>query len=581
MLQQGLQHGMNRSQAYTLYLCHTLSTWNARSYEFAAVLFTAAAYPGGLRATSFIGISISLAAIIFASALGRWIDQAPSRLRTLLTTIVVNRCAIVCSCLGWFLIVGGSNAKLRKRDDEKNDTTDTDAALRGAAKTIVFAVVLTLGVFENLSRRANVISMERDWVPILAPETGPECFTLTQINATMARIDMVCKLIAPIIISGFLSVAPSVRFGVVCIAAANILSTFLEIWSAKWLWDQCDILRKPKLSAILEFDSEGNFETRHRSESQASRITFFQAWVDSITSWWHGYIPSLKLFFATEVWIPSMSMSILHSSVLSVTGTVIVFLLNSGLSLKGVVLAEAASSAFEIGSTFLAPIAVRKLSINISSSSHQLVDVSHKEDEETLSDIDSDISDLDPEDPLSKDDTMPDINAGVTRLGLWGVFEMFMTLAPTVPLLYHLTSILPYPLPPSSASPPLGSHPLLMFTLLALLSASRFGRGLFSLSTQQLAQARVPAHQRSSFAGTEMAFVSLFGLSHHVGAAIWSKPQQFGWLALGSAVAVGMSLVMFSWWARGERGHLVHLGWMGWWWRERRGKYEGVGQESE
>jgi hypothetical protein len=28
---------LTRGQAYTLYLCHFLSTWNARSYEFASV----------------------------------------------------------------------------------------------------------------------------------------------------------------------------------------------------------------------------------------------------------------------------------------------------------------------------------------------------------------------------------------------------------------------------------------------------------------------------------------------------------------------------------------------------------------
>ncbi|OCL03391.1 hypothetical protein AOQ84DRAFT_347778 [Glonium stellatum] len=503
---------MKRGQAYTLYLCHTLSTWNARVYEFAAILFTAAAYPGGLRAASFVGITISLAAICFASALGRWIDQAPSRLRTLLTTIVVNRCAIFCSCLGWFLIVGGPKTKLRIRDGNTNEASDeTDAALHGMAKTITFIAVLVLGVFENLARKANMISIERDWVPVLAPETGPIRFTLTQVNSIMARIDIVCKLIAPIAVSGFISVVPSVRIGVVALAATNLISLAPEIWSAKLLWDH-------------------------------------------ISAWWNGYIPSLKLFFSTEVWIPSMAMSMLHSSVLSVTGIVIVFLLNSGYSLKVVTLAEAASSAFEIGSTFLAPVAVRKLSLTTLTRSHGLMNISHQ-DEEILSDTDSDI---DADDPLHKNNFTPDVNVGIIRLGLWGVFGMLLTLAPTLPLLYQLTHMLAYPIPPNSSSPTLYSHPLLTIFLLILLSASRLGRGLFSLSTQQLAQARVPAHHRSSYAGTEIAFVSLFGLSHHVGGAIWSHPEQFSWLALGSVGAVGASSLMYGWWARSERGHLIH-----------------------
>lgn len=39
---------------YNLFLCHFLSTWNARSYEFASVLFTAAAFPEGLSAASWM-----------------------------------------------------------------------------------------------------------------------------------------------------------------------------------------------------------------------------------------------------------------------------------------------------------------------------------------------------------------------------------------------------------------------------------------------------------------------------------------------------------------------------------------------
>jgi iron-regulated transporter 1 len=39
-------------EAYTLYLCHFLSTCNARIYEFAAVIFIAAAFPKDLAASS-------------------------------------------------------------------------------------------------------------------------------------------------------------------------------------------------------------------------------------------------------------------------------------------------------------------------------------------------------------------------------------------------------------------------------------------------------------------------------------------------------------------------------------------------
>ncbi|KAI0387277.1 hypothetical protein F5Y04DRAFT_274136 [Hypomontagnella monticulosa] len=44
--------GLTRSQALNLYVSHAFSTWNARGYEFAAILFTAAAYPDTLVAAA-------------------------------------------------------------------------------------------------------------------------------------------------------------------------------------------------------------------------------------------------------------------------------------------------------------------------------------------------------------------------------------------------------------------------------------------------------------------------------------------------------------------------------------------------
>ncbi|KAI1476151.1 hypothetical protein K445DRAFT_18104 [Daldinia sp. EC12] len=45
-------NGLTRAQALNLYVSHAFSTWNARGYEFAAILFTAAAYPDTLVAAA-------------------------------------------------------------------------------------------------------------------------------------------------------------------------------------------------------------------------------------------------------------------------------------------------------------------------------------------------------------------------------------------------------------------------------------------------------------------------------------------------------------------------------------------------
>lgn len=59
---------------HRLYISHFLSTWNSRVFEFGAVLYLATVYPGTLLPMSAYALSRGLAAIVFASAVGHYID---------------------------------------------------------------------------------------------------------------------------------------------------------------------------------------------------------------------------------------------------------------------------------------------------------------------------------------------------------------------------------------------------------------------------------------------------------------------------------------------------------------------------
>src|ERR1700680_1120967 len=82
------------------------------------------------------------------------------------------------------------------------------------------------------------------------------------------------------------------------------------------------------------------------------------------------------------------------------------------------------------------------------------------------------------------------------------------------------------------------SQPLLAFVLFFFLSVSRLGLWVYDLTTQQLTQTMTVASERSSFAGVEYSFVSLFELAHHVMTIVLHRPEQFKWIALISFVAV-------------------------------------------
>lgn len=58
-----------------LYTSHFLSTWNARVFEFGAVLFISSIYPNTLLPASVYALSRSAAAVVFSSAVGSFIDH--------------------------------------------------------------------------------------------------------------------------------------------------------------------------------------------------------------------------------------------------------------------------------------------------------------------------------------------------------------------------------------------------------------------------------------------------------------------------------------------------------------------------
>jgi solute carrier family 40 (iron-regulated transporter), member 1 len=535
--QMSAHHGMTSKQAYTLYLCHALSTWNARSYEFAAVLFTTAAYPGGLKAASLIGISNSLATISFASAIGRWIDTGASRLRTLLATIFVNRLSVIGACIFWFLIVSETSFSSPSTSEASTpeDGATGDSILSGTMKSVAFAVLLGLGIIENLSRKANIISIERDWVPVLSPTSVAEKYTLTQVNATMARIDIACKLLAPLVMSWFFSVVPSIKLGVAAVVFSSVASLALEWLTSNMLWNMCPVLQEPKALDELS-QRESQPREGHHGDHYPKQ---YQSLASKVLSQFSCFKTSVREYFNSSVWRPSLAMCMTHTSILSVTSVTVVFLLNSGYSLRLITIAEGANAVFELSSTILVPMAVKKLASSAKphGRTYQLVD----QDERS-----NDINDRHREDDKSDSN----VDAAIRKVGFWGICGMVLILLPTPLILIYLTSHLPYPIPKSSSNTTFYSYTFLSIILFFCLCASRLGRGTFALVTQQLAQSHVPSDRRSSFAGTEQSFVSIFGLLHSLGTAIWSQPNQFGWLAIGSYVGLSLCATLYISWFR-------------------------------
>ncbi|TVY56040.1 Solute carrier family 40 member 2 [Lachnellula cervina] len=515
------QNGMTRAQAWNLYVSHFLSTWNIRTYEFAAIIFTAAAYKDTLIASSIRGIVGTLASICFSSIVGRWVDHAPHRLKTLSSTISVNRISVISASVLWFFIVGSGNAT----QSTSSITQDT-----------MFGLILFLGVLETLSASGNMLSMERDFVVTAAGPDG-QPYDLTHLNSVMRRIDLICKLIAPILISVIVS-ATSVQIGVVIVGAMSTASWGVELLCAKRVWDL-----NPRLRVLKTIEIEDSTISLQNLPPSSSRHKISQAL--------RRYGQDFENYFSSEVWIPSMSLSFLHISVLTYSATFITFLLNAGFSLDLITIARAAGSIVEISSTVVTPIGVHYLSKTKGHGRLRGAGARTNEDSE-----DSDVALLE-----RYPEQQTETEAGLERLGLWGISWQLLNLLPVVFALWSLspeTTTTTLPTMISRILGPIASQPLLAFTLFFFLSISRLGLWIFDLTTQQLTQTMNPASQRSSFAGVEYSFVSLFGLAQHIVAIVLHRPEQFKWIALMSLGATAISTVAYAGWVWKMRGHLVH-----------------------
>ncbi|KAM0152008.1 hypothetical protein ACHAPG_007900 [Botrytis cinerea] len=527
-MEMEMEINLNKAQAWTLYLSHFLSTWNGRSYEFAAIVFTANAWPDTLVAASIRGIVRTLASICFSSSVGRWVDNSPDRLRILLTTITVNRIAVICASILWFFVVESESNP--ENGVSLLQSVEDDVKFRDAMKIAMFLPILGFGILEGLSANGNMLSMERDWVVAAAAPEGNE-YDLTHLNSSMRRIDLSCKLLAPILIS-FLISRWGINIGVIVVGGMSAASWGLEMWSARRVWSSNPRLQKRK--KIRNDEGVSNVEVQSLREKIMRGLRLHRE--------------DFRNYFSSKVWIPSMSLSLLHLSALSYGATFITFLLNAGFSLDLITLARAAGSVVEISSTVITPFGVRHLS---KAHGHGPYDRLH-------------ISNDPREVPLQGEGEIDEsgrITTGLERLGLWGLSWQFINLIPVTLILWVLSTSTPIPstpLFPRIVSPLTPSSPFLPLLLFTSLSLSRLGLWIFDLTTQQLSQTLIAPTHRSSFAGCEYSLVALFELGNYVMAILWSRQDQFRWVAVVSLMAVGVSSVVYAGWVRSVRGHLVH-----------------------
>jgi iron-regulated transporter 1 len=303
----------------SLYVSHFLSTWNSRGFEFGAVLFLAAIYPGTLMPMSIYALLRAAAAILFSPRIGQVID-ASERLVVIRASIIGQRSAVVLSCCVLLFLLSDFGPPYM------NYT--------------MFAVLVLLSCVEKLCSIMNMIAVERDWVVVIADKQED---LLQEMNSQMRRIDLFCKLISPLAIALLDGLSTKVALLFTLVLNATVFGIEYLL-----------IARVYRMTPALARRCPVSIPTR-ANENQLSEDTSSED-LHTLTS--KKAIGPLLTYVSSTAFLPSLSLAVLYLTALSFSGQMTTFLLATPqpkMTSITIGILRTISTVIELTSTFIAP----------------------------------------------------------------------------------------------------------------------------------------------------------------------------------------------------------------------------------
>ncbi|KAH7667506.1 Ferroportin-1 protein [Dioscorea alata] len=340
-MRQPLVHGSSQ-QSLTLafikrmYVGHFLARWGARMWEFSVGLYMINLWPDSLLFTAIYGVVESSSTALFGSFVGKWVDR--------LTYAKVLKLWLLTQNLS-FIVAGVTVTALLTCSSLKSTSFST---------FLSFVILVNLsGAIGVLSTLAGTILIEREWVVVIA--NGQPAGVLTEMNSTIRRIDLICKLLAPVF-SGFIISFISLKASAVTLALWNTLSVWLQYWLLTSVYNGIPAListdeqrkAKPSTSNMLENESYFNENTSfvhlhwwNRIPEMLSKIPFLDAWI---------------LYSKQQVVLPGVSLALLYFTVLSFGTLMTATLQWKGIPAYIIGLARGFSAIVGISATMIYPI---------------------------------------------------------------------------------------------------------------------------------------------------------------------------------------------------------------------------------
>ncbi|KFP37211.1 Solute carrier family 40 member 1, partial [Chlamydotis macqueenii] len=197
------------SAKFLLYLGHALSTWGDRMWHFAVSVFLVELYGNSLLLTAVYGLVVAGSVLLLGAIIGDWVDKN-SRLKVAQTSLVVQNASVI--LCGIILMV----VFLFK--------TQLLTLYHGWLLTMCYILVITIANIANLASTATAITIQRDWIVVVA---GEDRSKLADMNATIRRIDQLTNILAPMAVGQIMTFG-SPMIGCGFISGWNLMSMCVE-----------------------------------------------------------------------------------------------------------------------------------------------------------------------------------------------------------------------------------------------------------------------------------------------------------------------------------------------------------------
>ncbi|KAI5481701.1 hypothetical protein MNV49_002927 [Pseudohyphozyma bogoriensis] len=475
---------IGKKALWSLCLQHFSSQWGSRSMEFAMYLYLSQLYPLSLLPASIFGFFSTGSAILGAGFIGNFIDATP-RLRAVKLCIVLQKVSAGTAYALFLLLF----LELRRQAEDALETSQ-------ALVWFLFSLIVVDGMVLNLATIAINVAVERDWVSTIA-EKDPE--TLTMLNAYLRRIDLICKLVAPLFVS-LLSTAVSYPFSIAFLLGYSVVTLFTEFFWIQLVYKNLPILgtEESERRARAALEAQPLSDPTPTPNTFAARVAKLRKKVKPTA---RQMASDWKEFVLNPIFPSSLAISLLYLTVLSFDGTMLTWLNSHSYSDSFVAGMRGICVVTGLFGTVLMPWLERRI--------------------------------------------------GVVRTGSWSIISEVLSLIPV------LLSFFIGAAPEGKRSVPWNAA--ILFTGMAL---SRIGLWSFDLCQLKELQTVLHDHpRRNSITALQSSLQNVLDLLKYILTMVLSRPSQFKWAAVVSFASVVGGAGSYLWYVKKERGHVFHLDW--------------------